>query len=102
MAFGDDDLDVFFQDGDEVTIRPSGKTFQANFNTPEKIETFGTLNVKTPEVASRLQIEFSTAAAKEAGLARNSEITVKGVRYVVRQIQAQADGKVSIAELRTQ
>lgn len=100
MAFGDEDLDVFFADGDVVTVVDTQKTLQAHFDVPEKIETFGQLNVRAPEISGRPQISFSTDAGVAAGLARDVSIQVRGKNYQIRSIEQQADGEVSIAQLR--
>lgn len=100
MAFGDQDLDCFFRDGDVVTVLGTNRTFMAFFQQPEKIETFGSLNVKTPELGGQPQIEFSLAAAVEAGLVRGKTIEVRGVTWVVRDVDPKDDGQVAVGRLR--
>jgi hypothetical protein len=100
MAFGDQDLDVFFVDGDVVTVTETKKTFLAHFDVPEKIENFGQLNVRAADIAGRPQITFTSDAGVAAGLARDVAITVKGRSFVVRSIEQQNDGQISVAQLR--
>jgi hypothetical protein len=100
MAFGDEDLDSFFLDGDPVTVVATGKIFQAHFDVPEKVETFGQLNVRAADIAGRPQITFTSDAGVAAGLARDVAITVKGRSFVVRSIEQQNDGQISVAQLR--
>lgn len=97
MAFGDGDLDIFFQDGDVVTRTAPNPDFMAHFDIPEKVDTFSPLTLRAGEVAARPTIRFATASAPD--LAYGHLVGVRGVQYRVRTVSKQNDGQESLAEL---
>jgi hypothetical protein len=97
VAFGDQDLDSFFRDGDQVTRAGGQPAFMAHFDIPEVIDNFSPMNVRASEVAARPVIGYATASASD--LAHNEQITVRGVTYRVRSTKLKNDGQVSEAEL---
>lgn len=97
MAFGDQDLDSFFRDGDRVTRANGRPAFMAHFDIPEVVDNFSPLNVRAPEVAARPAISYSTGSASD--LVHDELITLRGTRYKVRSPRKKNDGQVSEADL---
>lgn len=98
MAFGDTDLDIFFQDGTVVTLADKS-TFMAHFDLPEKIEQYGAPKVMAGEIAGQPTIRYSTAR-QPASFGRGTLITINGTQYKVRSAEREpGDGLVSIAQL---
>jgi hypothetical protein len=100
MAFGDQDLDIFFQDGTQVYAADGSALFMAHLDLPEKLEQFGVLHSPGGQQVGHPQIRFSTAAAP-AAFGRGTVVIIKGVRYQLRSDpDKQGDGLESVAELK--
>jgi hypothetical protein len=97
MPIGDQDLDIFFQDGSTVTLADKS-TFKAHFDLPEMVEQFGSLKVSAGDVAGRPTIRFATKN-RPASVKNGTLVTVDGVQYKVRHVEREGDGLVSIAHL---
>ena len=95
MSVGDNDLPMFFQDCDLVTVS-SGGQFMGFLEVPESLDAFG-LGVKASEVRANLQLRFVPASAPN--LAHGALLTVKGTQYKVRSVHREGDGQVAVAEL---
>ena len=97
MAFGDNDLGIFFQDGDLVTRTAPAAPFMAHFDIPEVLDTFSPMQLKAGEMAARPTIRYATAASPD--LVHGETITVRGTQYRVRSPRKEGDGQTSVAEL---
>lgn len=95
MAVGDQDINTFYRDGDQVTRLNGQPSFMAWFDIPEKIEVGGSLGMKAGEVMARPLLTF----ASTVNLGHNEQITVRGVTYRVRSVNKVHDGLESQAEL---
>ena len=97
MAFGDQDLDIFFVDGTKVVLA-DGSSFMAHFDIPEKIEQFGAPKVMAGDIAGRPMIRFN--AVHLANINHGDLVTINSAQYKIRSAERDAgDGLVAIAQL---
>jgi hypothetical protein len=95
MAFGDEDLDVFFQDG-SVAELADGTTFGCHFDIPEHVDVFQPINSRAGVVMARPEIRYKTASAP--GLKHGDAVKVNGTQYKVSGApRKEGDGLVSVA-----
>lgn len=93
MAFGDQDLAIFFADGSPALLDDGGEVM-GHFNVPESLEDFG--GARSGEIAGHPNFEHATTDA----IKRGTKLTIEGTKYEVRYVRKSGDGKVSVAELK--
>jgi|SRR4051812_29026382 hypothetical protein len=100
MAFGDQDLDIFFRDGTEVRGTDDALLFMAHFDVPERVESFGVTRSPAGQITGHPQIRFATADAP-SNFRRGLVVKINGTRYELRSDpEKQNDGLESIADLK--
>lgn len=95
MAFGDEDLDVFFQDG-SVAELADGSTFACHFDLPEHVDVFQPIGSRAGVVMGKPEIRYSTASAPS--LKHGDAVKVNGTQYKISGApRKEGDGLVSVA-----
>lgn len=97
MAFGDEDLDIFFQDGSLAELA-DGTTFGCHFDIPESVEFFAPVQSRAGVVTAKQEIRYKTASAPN--LKHGDLVTVNGNAFKVSGApMKQSDGLISVAGL---
>lgn len=95
MAFGDDDLSVFFQDMGEAVTTGAG-TFLALVDIASADLDDGTGLVV---IGKTVLLTYSSLDPVGATLARGTSLTVRGSAYLVAKVTVKDDGRLSQAYL---
>lgn len=97
MAFGDQDLDIFFRDGTAATLA-TGETLRCHFDEGENVDPFSKGPSIAGEVMGQPEIRFATKNLPD-GFGHGSVLTVNDTKYKVRWMKQESDGQISIARL---
>jgi hypothetical protein len=97
MAAGDEDIDVFFQDG-SVAELADGTTFGCLFDRPEHVDLFQPVNSRAGVVMAKPEIRYSTKSVP--ALKHGDLVKVDGTQYKIAGApKEERDGLVSVAGL---
>jgi hypothetical protein len=89
MAYGSEDLAAFFADG--VTVVCGSVTCTANLSVEDELNDLGG-NFKTGVMQEKIQIELPYNAIPQ--LVQDTNLTVDGTRYRVREVRKIDDGQI--------
>jgi hypothetical protein len=97
MAFGEEDVDIFFQDGSLAELA-DGTTFGCHFDLPESVDNFTPLVSRVGAVVGKPEIRYTTASAPN--LKHNDAVKVNGTNYKISGApRKENDGLISVAGL---